>query len=164
MIMQTAPEIFVHSDSAFCTAQCPVPLRTLKKLLYAMLEGSSMHALTLHLVRDARIIEENLTHMHCQSPTNILSFPASFCANTAANEDIPHILMLSIDTLQRECLLYGQTALEHAIRLLAHGIGHLLGYDHGAAMWQCCQALEAKGHTFLEGTLDSPLKKCNLLS
>ncbi|WP_353118109.1 rRNA maturation RNase YbeY [Nitratidesulfovibrio sp.] len=43
-------------------------------------------------------------------------------------------LVLSLDTWQRECLLYGQEPVEHALRLLAHGLGHLAGYDHGPEM------------------------------
>lgn len=43
-------------------------------------------------------------------------------------------LVLSLDTWRRECLLYGQEPVEHALRLLAHGLGHLAGYDHGPEM------------------------------
>lgn len=53
------------------------------------------------------------------------------------DEDAPcHLgwLVLSLDTWRRECLLYGQAPVEHAMRLLAHGLGHLAGYDHGPEM------------------------------
>ncbi|WP_035064928.1 rRNA maturation RNase YbeY [Nitratidesulfovibrio termitidis] len=43
-------------------------------------------------------------------------------------------LVLSLDTWRRECQLYGQEPVEHALRLLAHGLGHLAGYDHGPEM------------------------------
>ena len=55
-------------------------------------------------------------------------------------EDLPGILLLSLDTLARECLLYGQEPAEHALRLLAHGMGHLAGLDHGPAMDRVCAA------------------------
>ena len=51
-------------------------------------------------------------------------------------------LVLSVDTLERECILYGQTQDEHATHLLAHGLAHLLGYDHGETMQQLTELLE----------------------
>ena len=51
-------------------------------------------------------------------------------------------LFLSADTLERESVLYGQDAAEHARRLLAHGMGHILGFDHGPDMDEFCAYLE----------------------
>lgn len=51
-------------------------------------------------------------------------------------------LVLSVDTLERECILYGQNPHKHAIHLLAHGLAHLLGYDHGEEMQQLTELLE----------------------
>lgn len=42
---------------------------------------------------------------------------------------------LSIDTLVREAGLYGQPVFEHFVRLLAHALLHLAGYDHGEKMY-----------------------------
>ncbi len=52
-------------------------------------------------------------------------------------------MALSADTLQRECFLYGQELDGHCIRLLAHGLAHLLGHDHSPAMDALCERLEA---------------------
>ena len=52
-------------------------------------------------------------------------------------EDSPLILgslLLSVDTLRREAFLYGQDETEHCVRLLAHGLAHIAGYDHGPEM------------------------------
>ncbi len=137
---------------------CPLPfsIRHLTKLLESLLEGSDLEALTLHLVRDARIMELNSTHMHCQSPTNILSFPAapSMPRAAAALPAMPHILVLSVDTWRRESILYGQDPLEYLIHLLAHGIGHLMGFDHGEAMWACCHVLEDRGKAYMARVQD----------
>ena len=63
-------------------------------------------------------------------------------------------LILSVDTLERECVLYGQKPHRHATHLLAHGLAHLLGYDHGEEMQQLTELLERnisyknKLHTF----------------
>ncbi|MGJ3522248.1 rRNA maturation RNase YbeY [Nitratidesulfovibrio sp. D1] len=58
-------------------------------------------------------------------------------------------LVLSLDTWGRECLLYGQEPVEHALRLLAHGLGHLAGYDHGPDMDGFTDAAQAAGQAVL---------------
>ena len=83
-------------------------------------------AVEVHLLDDAAIGAANRRCMGCQGPTNVLSFPGG-C-------DSPGTLLFSLDTLRRECLLYGQDADEHALRLLAHGMAHLCGLDHGVQM------------------------------
>lgn len=83
-------------------------------------------AVELHLLDDAAMSAANRRCMGCQGPTNVLSFPGG-C-------DSPGTLLFSLDTLRRECLLYGQEPGEHALRLLAHGMAHLCGLDHGEQM------------------------------
>lgn len=85
----------------------------------------------LFLLDDAAIADANARHLGCTGPTNILSFPGG--------ADAPGVLLLSLDTLHRECLLYGQDPAEHAVRLLAHGMGHLCGLDHGPDMDALCE-------------------------
>lgn len=58
-------------------------------------------------------------------------------------------LVLSLDTWRRECLLYGQEPVEHALRLLAHGLGHLAGYDHGPEMDAFTDAAQDAGLAIL---------------
>lgn len=94
-------------------------------------------AVELHLLDDARMAAANRRHMACQGPTNILSFPGG--------ADCAGILLLSTDCLRRECLLYGQPPREHALRLLAHGMGHLCGLDHGPEMDGLCALLAKAG-------------------
>ena len=93
--------------------------------------GAAVAEVHLHLVDDACIRQANRRFLDCNGPTNVLSFPGG--------KDLPGILMLSLDTLARECLLYGQDATEHCLRLLAHGMGHLAGMDHGEAMDALCE-------------------------
>lgn len=85
----------------------------------------------LFLLDDAAIADANARYLGCTGPTNILSFPGG--------ADAPGVLLLSLDTLRRECLLYGQDPAEHAVRLLAHGMGHLCGLDHGPDMDALCE-------------------------
>ena len=133
--------IFCHYPQG--AAFTPLHWRQMKTALEAMLEVSPDAALRaaeelqgpaeveLFLLDDAAIAGANARHLGCSGPTNILSFPGG--------ADAPGVLLLSLDTLRRECLLYGQDPAEHAVRLLAHGMGHLSGLDHGPAMDALCE-------------------------
>ncbi len=152
-------QVSVHNEVAW---RCPLPSAICKALIsymlspYAHLFAKEQSHIVLHIVSDARIILLNTSHMHCMGPTNILSFPAheesGHTPVPAIMEDEPKhpdILVLSVDTLQRECILYGQDIQEHAVRLLAHGLGHLLGYEHSEEMFALCTEMEELGREFL---------------
>lgn len=93
-------------------------------------------AVELALVRDGEIAALNMSHLGCTGPTNILSFPDSAGGGHLGS------LALSVDALRRECRLYGQDMAEYARHLLAHGLAHLCGYDHGPLMDAVCAGLE----------------------
>lgn len=109
----------------------------LDAMLRAALGADQVPAVELVLVRDGEIAALNAVHLGCTGPTNILSFPDS------ADDGHLGSLALSVDTLHRECRLYGQNPAEYARRLLAHGLAHLCGYDHGPLMDAACAELEA---------------------
>lgn len=97
--------------------------------------------ISLQLVDDAIIAKLNAEFLGCTGPTNVLSFPAQEVeeAGSVADEedgDGPYLgeIALSVDTLAREVRLYGQDEREHLVRLLAHAMLHLAGYDHGEEM------------------------------
>ncbi len=83
--------------------------------------------LSLRLVDDREMAELNGSFMGCLGPTNVLSFPGG-------EGDGLGDLVLSVDTLSRETRLYNQDPREYTVRLLAHGLLHLMGHDHGPFM------------------------------
>jgi probable rRNA maturation factor len=118
-------------------------------------------ALTLLVVKDNDMIFYNQEQMGVNGPTNILSFPeddsnAVFLSSNSSGANVFGIkhaavkkqrtalgtLILSMDTLLREAHIYGQNPHKYAIRLLAHGLVHLLGYEHGDDMWELTDFLE----------------------
>ncbi|MDD6088669.1 MAG: rRNA maturation RNase YbeY [Desulfovibrionaceae bacterium] len=114
----------------------PFDARQLRKICCVMMETlnfASETELDLRLTGDAGIAELNLAYLACFGPTNILSFP---------NDDGSYLgsLALNVEMVSRESLLYGQDPSLHCLRLLAHGIGHLAGYDHGSEMDEVCAA------------------------
>lgn len=100
----------------------------LKRLLAVLgLQGATLE---LRLVDDVEIARLNREFLGMTGPTNVLSFPAE----DPERPEYLGELALSVDTLTREAALYGQDPQSHLVRLLAHGLLHLAGYDHGQAM------------------------------
>lgn len=110
----------------------PLTRRDLLALLKTLLAAFALDGcrVSLTLVDDDGIAVMNAKFMRCQGPTNILSFPEG---DPEHPEELG-ALFLSVETLARETFLYGQAPEEHLARLLAHGLLHLAGYDHGPEM------------------------------
>lgn len=113
----------------------PAPMLTLnefRELAEAILDvlGLEHAQLSLTIVDDAEMAVLHQRHLNRTGPTNILSFES----NSPDADDYIGEAVLSVDTLLRECDLYGQPVQEHLIRLLAHGFLHLAGLDHGLEM------------------------------
>ncbi|MDR1686790.1 MAG: rRNA maturation RNAse YbeY [Desulfovibrio sp.] len=75
------------------------------------------------------------------APTDLLK-PDGPAGQRGPAEGFGGCLALSVDTLEREAFLYGQEAAAYCIRLLAHGLAHLAGHDHGPAMRELEERLE----------------------
>lgn len=141
----------------------PYPQRMWREILVCFLELLETQkkfsfencTLTLLVVKDNDMIFYNLEQMGVYGPTNILSFPeddsnavfpgSNFSGTKQAikkQRSELGTLILSIDTLLREAYIYGQNPRAHAVRLLAHGLAHLLGYEHGEDMWELTDFLE----------------------
>ena len=130
----------------------PIALPELRRALQDMLnKGNSLRPqnavrrVELLLTRDGEMASWNRQAMDCLGPTNILSFPAESHGQGSSlrgsGECGAAFLILSTDAVRREALLFRQHAAEHLVRLLAHGIGHLFGYEHGQDMDAFCLAV-----------------------
>lgn len=118
----------------------PLSRQELKELCSVIMDALDLpdDSFEIKLVDDGEIARLNREFMGCQGPTNVLSFPAYDEENGTLESDEPvHLgsLALSVDALAREAALYGQPSVAHLARLLAHGILHLAGYDHGEEMY-----------------------------
>ena len=110
----------------------PINKRELLSILEKIMSflGLTEKDIEVELVDDRTIEELNKKFLGCVGPTNVLSFPAE----DKHSPDFLGQLVLSVDTLSREIFLYGQEGTEHLVRLLAHGILHLAGFEHGMLM------------------------------
>jgi len=121
----------------------------LKRRAAKMMEhlGLSGVELSLALVDDTNIHELNRTYRQKDKPTDVLSFPlherpagwkpkgisgAEIGAGWSFEGPIGDVI-LSIDTARRQAAAAGRPLLEELSMLLAHGLLHLLGYDHRTA-------------------------------
>lgn len=129
----------------------PLSRQEFREVLEVILEalGLEDHELEIRLVDDAEIARLNKEFMGCTGPTNVLSFPAADDDDemVIVTEDEESMqlgsLALSVDALGRETDLYGQEPVLHLSRLLAHGILHLAGHDHGDLMYDLTDAAVA---------------------
>lgn len=103
---------------------------------FAVPEGSAVEV-SLLFTDDAHIHELNRDFRGRDKPTNVLSFPDTpFDADSledAADWQEPLLLgdiAIAKETLIREADAQGKTFEDHFCHLLAHGILHLMGYDH----------------------------------
>lgn len=75
---------------------------------------------------DPAIRELNRRYRNRDTPTDVLSFPL-------ADDVCPDLLgdvVISVDTLRRQARQRKRSMADELLRLLIHGILHLLGYDH----------------------------------
>jgi len=84
--------------------------------------------ISIVLVNNDYIRELNFTYRGLDSPTDVLSFPLH-----DAEEEGDNILgdvVISLEKAQEQALNYGHSLRREVAFLAAHGILHLVGYDH----------------------------------
>ncbi len=99
--------------------------------------GYSDFDLGILLTNNAKIKEYNLKYRNKDKPTDILSFPFHSQLKAgekinAKNEDQKNLgdIIISLEYVKADLEQWNQTFEKRMQILLAHGICHLLGYDH----------------------------------
>ena len=87
--------------------------------------------LTVVLTDDAEIRALNRDHLDVDGPTDVLSFPLSEPGDEGFPE-VPHLgdVVISLDTAARQAEAAGRPLETEVATLAAHGLTHLLGFDH----------------------------------
>lgn len=86
--------------------------------------------LSILLVDDRHIQELNRVHRDKDKPTDVLAFPL----DEEPTEGLPRLLgdvVISLPTALRQARSRQRTLFPEVRFLLAHGVMHLLGFDHG---------------------------------
>ena len=77
------------------------------------------------LTDDPTVHALNAQYRHQDKPTNVLSFPAADTAHGHLGD-----IALAYGVCAREAVEQGKTLSAHLQHLVAHGVLHLVGYDH----------------------------------
>lgn len=112
-------------------------VREVRRLAVSMLGtlGLENSELSISLVNDAIIQEINLEHRGKDKPTDVLSFPQNEFVRPevprrGSNLAILGDVVISLDTAERQARGRKRPLVDEVRFLLAHGVLHLLGYDH----------------------------------
>ena len=100
-----------------------------------LVELELAHAeLSVLLTNDTQIHALNLAHREKDKPTDVLSFPldeGGGADGTVSGTRVLGDVVISLDTAARQARARKRELLPEVRFLLAHGLLHLLGYDHG---------------------------------
>ena len=119
-------------------------LRDLERALERLMErlGLNGKEVTIVLVDDAKIQTLNRAHREVDAPTDVLSYPTfepDDLADGLMMPAIPHLgdIIISLETAYQQASEQGHSLAQEVKTLAAHGLTHLLGYDHPTeAAWQ----------------------------
>jgi probable rRNA maturation factor len=86
--------------------------------------------LSIALVGDAEMQALNRDWRGKDRPTDVLAFALREGEHADVHADVLGDVVISLDTAARQAAARGATAADEVRVLLAHGVLHLLGYDH----------------------------------
>jgi len=102
--------------------------RELKRVLGDL--GYSEGELSVLFTDDQEIASLNSRYRKKTEATNVLAFPMWDTPPTGSNAGMLGDIVVSMETARRESHALGEPLHETVLRLLIHGLLHLLGYDH----------------------------------
>lgn len=138
--------IYIESDFSF-------PEELLERAAQAALRHESEAPeveLSIVLTDNARLHELNLNYLGVDSPTDVLSFPASETDPDTGTRYLGDIL-ISVPRAQAQAEAAGHPLESEVQLLVVHGVLHLLGHDHAEPeekdrMWKAqSEILESLG-------------------
>ena len=128
----------IHIETEF-----PFPEDLLERAATTALEHESQSLeseLSIVLTDNTRLHELNLNYLGVDSPTDVLSFPASETDPETGARYIGDVL-ISMPRAQQQANAAGHPLESEVQLLVVHGVLHLLGHDHAdpeekARMWK----------------------------
>lgn len=79
---------------------------------------------------DKEIAELNFQYREKEGPTDVLSFALQEGEGTEFGGEMLGDVVISVETMFRQAATIGHPPEDEFLRLLIHGVLHLLGYDH----------------------------------
>lgn len=127
--LRNAMEILISNRQA----SQPLDLEALEQRMLRVLRGLDCTEdceLSLVFTDDPGIAVLNQDYLGRVGPTNVLAFPMAEGAFAELTPGFLGDVVVSVDTAWREAGDNGLETGEHLVRLLIHGVLHLLGHDH----------------------------------
>lgn len=129
--------VYVTRKARGSAALRSAQVRTLAERMLSSLDRSE-HELSVLLTDDPFIQTLNATHRGKDRPTDVLAFPLDETPGAdgpalpaeAMAERLLGDVVISLDTAERQARARKHSLLDEVRFLLAHGILHLIGYDH----------------------------------
>lgn len=134
-------------DVATESVRIPVSRSRVAQLTDRVLRAEGVHdaALSVTFVSDRRIGALNWQHLRHRGPTDVISFGFERTWNDAP---VTGDIYIAPDVARRNARVAGRGVREELLRLVVHGVLHVLGHDHpeGEAryespMWRRQEAL-----------------------
>lgn len=130
---QKLPDVYVFTESEeWDKSQAENCVASVVKQFPIFLERDLSHCvINFILADDLHLQDYNKLYRNQDKPTNVLSFP--YIADKGAPEENFEILgdiWFSYETIEREATEQNKPFWDHFSHLVAHGLLHLLGYDH----------------------------------
>ena len=104
-----------------------------------LLASPALVEISVRLTSDAEVHQLNRQYRGKDKPTNVLSFPMiqpDLIESVTQNSDDGEVLLGDIVLAHGVCAVEaadrGIPVADHAAHLIAHGVLHLLGYDHAS--------------------------------
>jgi rRNA maturation RNase YbeY len=109
-----------------------VDSRRVERTAEAVLAAARYHKaeLGLLLVSDRRMRALNAQYRKTNRPTDVLAFPLQEGRTLKSESLLLGDVVIAAPTAKRQAIELGHSLYDEIIRLLIHGIVHLLGFDH----------------------------------
>jgi probable rRNA maturation factor len=103
-------------------------LKNLKKNVVQILKSEKRKRSDINIIftKDSCLKELNARYRHKNYPTDVLSFPILMDEKGYYGGDI----FISVEKAKENAKTYNATLKEELVRLVVHGVLHVLGYDH----------------------------------
>lgn len=109
-----------------------VQLKSIKRLAEKVLEGEkNRQNVNVILVDDKYIKRLNRKFLNRATPTDVLAFAMNEDKKAAPRHGLVGEVYISLDRAEKQAKQYNQSLQQEVHLLVAHGLLHLLGYDHG---------------------------------
>jgi probable rRNA maturation factor len=92
--------------------------------------GVAERELSVLLTDDVHIEKLNRQHRRKSKPTDVLAFPMDAGPGPRGSPRLLGDVVVSLDTALRQARARRRPLIDEVTHLLAHGLLHLLGYDH----------------------------------